>query len=93
MALHGFLGCGEDFQPLVAAYDWPEVFWVCPDLPGHERGQDAGGRVDLAALDHLMDGWLEAPMQYAKGTKMGFMGVKDLQARADVIAYIESLNE
>jgi len=40
-----------------------------------------------------LDGWLKAPMQYAKGTKMGFMGVKDLQARADVIAYIESLNE
>lgn len=40
-----------------------------------------------------LDGWLEAPMQYAKGTKMGFMGVKDQQARADVIAYIESLNE
>lgn len=40
-----------------------------------------------------LDGWLEAPMQYAKGTKMGFMGLKDRQARADVIAYIESLSK
>ncbi len=38
-----------------------------------------------------LDGWLENPRGYAPGNKMGFPGVKDIQARADIIAYIESL--
>ncbi len=36
--------------------------------------------------------WLTKPAEYAKGTKMTFMGVPDAQARANVIAYLRSLS-
>ncbi len=45
------------------------------------------GAWTLEALDE----WLTNPRAYAPGNKMGFPGVKDLQARADIIAYIGSI--
>jgi cytochrome c len=36
--------------------------------------------------------WLLNPMQYAPGTRMGFLGVKDVKDRADIIAYMRSLS-
>ncbi|MBS0644319.1 MAG: c-type cytochrome [Acetobacteraceae bacterium] len=36
--------------------------------------------------------WLAKPMDYAKGTKMTFMGVPDSKARANIIAYLRSLS-
>jgi cytochrome c len=40
-----------------------------------------------------MDAWLKAPKAFAAGTKMGFGGLKNDQARADVLAYLASLSD
>ncbi|HUI18873.1 MAG TPA: cytochrome c family protein [Alphaproteobacteria bacterium] len=37
--------------------------------------------------------WLAGPQQLAPGTKMTFVGIKDEQQRADVIAYLNSLSD
>jgi cytochrome c len=34
--------------------------------------------------------WLLAPQQYAPGTRMGYVGLKDVQDRANVIAYLRA---
>jgi cytochrome c len=39
-----------------------------------------------------LSAWLLAPAQYAPGTRMGFVGLKDVQDRANVIAYLRSLS-
>lgn len=38
-----------------------------------------------------LDAWLENPRAFAPGTSMAYGGLDDVQERADVIAYIESL--
>jgi cytochrome c2 len=42
-------------------------------------------------LDNL-NAWLENPRGFAQGTSMSYAGLRDMQDRANVIAYIESLN-
>jgi len=37
--------------------------------------------------------WLNSPKAYAPGTKMSYVGVKDDQTRADVIAYLRTLSD
>ncbi|GAA0667273.1 cytochrome c [Sphingomonas insulae] len=37
-----------------------------------------------------MDAWLAAPRRFAPGTSMGFPGLADPLARADLIAYLQS---
>lgn len=38
-----------------------------------------------------LDGFLENPKKYAKGTKMGFSGLKKIGDRANLIAYLETV--
>jgi len=65
---------------------------------GREIGSVEGFRYSGAlpegewTLENL-DAWLEAPRDFAPGTSMAYRGLSDVQDRADVIAYIESLNE
>ncbi len=40
-----------------------------------------------------LDGFLADPKGFAKGTKMGFAGVKKPKARAHLIAYLRSLSD
>ncbi|EBA05389.1 cytochrome c552 [Rhodobacteraceae bacterium HTCC2150] len=40
-----------------------------------------------------LQAFLEAPKKYAPGTKMAFNGLKKIQDRANVIAYIDSLDD
>jgi cytochrome c2 len=42
-------------------------------------------------LDNL-NAWLENPRGFAQGTSMSYAGLRDMEDRANVIAYIESLN-
>lgn len=58
-----------------------EGFGYSDALKGH------GGDWTPENLDH----WLESPKDYAPGTKMAFAGLKKVQDRADVIAYLASL--
>ncbi len=53
------------------------------------------------ALSSLKDSWtpenldrfLLAPQQYAKGTRMAFTGLKKPEDRADVVAYLQSIQK
>lgn len=51
------------------------------------RGLD--GQWDYEALD----AYLASPSGYAPGTNMGFIGVQNDKARADIIAYMRSLSD
>lgn len=45
LALHGFTGSGEDFNPLRAAMGESAYRWICPDFMGH-GGSDAPPNID-----------------------------------------------
>ena len=47
-----------------------------------------GGVWDAEALNH----WLENPKGYIPGNKMSFAGLKKVEDRADLVAYLETLN-
>ena len=49
---------------------------------------EMGGVWDVNALN----GFLENPKKYAPGTKMGFAGLKKETDRANLIAYLDSMN-
>ncbi len=40
-----------------------------------------------------LNGFLTKPKDYAPGTTMGFAGLKKPQDRADVIAYLDSIDD
>jgi cytochrome c len=40
-----------------------------------------------------LSGFLEKPSSYAPGTSMSFSGLKKVEDRADVIAYLDSLDD
>jgi len=67
------------------------------DIVGRPIGSVDGFRYSGAlpegewTLDNL-SAWLENPRGFAKGTSMSYAGLRDMQDRANVIAYIESLN-
>lgn len=70
LALHGFTGCGNDFAPLQAYL--PTVTWICPDLPGHERGRPTVQPVSLDAVDALLEGCTEGmPPLWVLGYSLG----------------------
>lgn len=48
--------------------------------------------VDVWTPDAL-NGFLESPKKYAPGTSMGFNGLPKVEDRADVIAYLDSLDD
>ena len=49
----------------------------------------AGGN-GLIWNDVTLDGFLQSPTTYVRGTRMGYAGVKDDQERADLIAYLKA---
>lgn len=51
---------------------------------------DANKNSGITWTKEKMFQYLENPMRVVPGTKMAFAGLKDAQARADVIAYLES---
>ncbi len=53
---------------------------------------DAMKRANWVWDRHTLDRLLADPLQVVPGTTMGYAGVKDPQARADLIAYFEQAN-
>ena len=49
--------------------------------------QKLSGKWDLQSLD----GFLKDPKEWAPGTKMSFVGIKNINDRANIIAYLKSL--
>jgi cytochrome c len=46
---------------------------------------------DRAWTPEEMDAWLEDPKGYAPGNKMTFAGIRDIEDRANLIAYLETI--
>ena len=54
VALHGFTGCGADFEPFANACAGS---WLCPDLPGH------GANTALACSTDSTTQWLQGILE------------------------------
>ena len=73
----------------------PSLFGVVSRPSGQVTGyhysdanRKSGLTWDVATLDH----YLTAPSQLVPGTRMTFPGVKNLQQRADLIAYVATVH-
>ncbi len=65
---------------------------------GREIGSVDGFRYSGALPEGVwtveeMDPWLENPRDYAPGTSMGYAGLRNVQDRADLIAWLDSLDD
>ena len=65
---------------------------------GRKVGTEAGYTYSEAVGTHggvwtpeNLDHFLTKPKSFIPGTKMGFAGIRDVQERADVVAYLESV--
>ncbi|WP_372892515.1 c-type cytochrome [Rhodosalinus sp.] len=68
------------------------------DVIGREIGSVDGFRYSGALPEgewtvDEMNAWLEAPRDYAPGTSMAYAGLRDMQDRADLVAWLESLQD
>ncbi|HXQ49718.1 MAG TPA: cytochrome c family protein [Stellaceae bacterium] len=77
----------------------PNLYGVVGDEIAHARGnydfsaalkQAGGGKT---WTPDLLNDWLFKPQNFAKGTKMTFIGVPKAKDRADIIAYLNSLSD
>jgi len=57
------------------------------------RYSDALMGLDGAWTPDELSAWLENPREYAPGNRMGYPGLKDEQDRANVVAYMDSLDD
>ncbi|APX89513.1 cytochrome c family protein [Brevirhabdus pacifica] len=59
-------------------------------VPGFSYSGALKAVADVWSPEHL-DGFLKNPKGYAPGTKMGFSGLKDVEDRANLIAYLGTI--
>jgi cytochrome c len=57
------------------------------------RYSDAMKRADLVWNEATLDKWLASPEKVVPGTTMTFPGLKEYQARQDVVAYLKAVSE
>jgi cytochrome c len=73
----------------------PHLFGIVDRAVGAADGFGYSGALvavaDVWTAENL-DGFLESPKGFAPGTKMGFSGLKKPKDRANLIAYLQSLN-
>jgi cytochrome c len=60
---------------------------------GFQRYSDALKVSGLTWDDATLDKWLENPARLVPGTAMTFPGIKDAQARQDLVAYLRAVDE
>ena len=60
-----------------------------PNFP-YSPAMKKAGAAGLVWNEATLDKFLESPMKYIPGTRMGYAGVKDSQERADLIAYLKA---
>jgi len=70
------------------------------ELVGRKSGTVTGFAYSKANLDSnvnwtpdILDVYLENPKKFMPGTKMSFAGLKKPQERADIIAYLEKMQD
>ena len=60
---------------------------------GFLRYSDALRRAGVTWSDAMLDKWLASPERLVPGTSMTFPGIKESQARQDVIAFLKAVDE
>jgi cytochrome c len=72
----------------------PHLFGVVDRAVGSVAGYGYSGALGAVAdvwdADHL-NGFLANPKSYAPGTKMGFAGLKNVDDRANLVAYLATI--
>ena len=63
-----------------------------PNFP-YSPAMKKAGAAGLVWNETTLDAFLENPMKYVPGTRMGYAGVKDSQERADLIAYLKQATQ
>jgi cytochrome c len=77
----------------------PNLYGVVGDEIAHDRGNfDFSDALKKAGAGKtwtpdLLNQWLFKPQDFAKGTKMTYVGEPKTKARADIIAYLNSLSD
>lgn len=76
----------------------PSLFNVIGRQPASVEGFRYSKAMEEFAADHVWDeetlsSYLEKPKDLVSGTKMAFVGLKKLEDRADVIAYLKQFSE
>lgn len=66
------------------------VAGTIPDFP-YSTAMKKAGAAGLVWSDVTLDKFLENPLKYLPGTRMGYAGIKDGQERADLIAYLKKV--
>ena len=57
---------------------------------GYKKYSDAMKSIGIVWNEETLDGYLEKPRAYVKGTRMVFAGLRKEEDRANVIAYLKS---
>ena len=77
----------------------PSLHGMVGHVPGTADGYNfskamkAYGESGIVWNEKALDAFLESPRKAVKGTKMGFSGLKTVEQRADVIAYLKQAAE
>ncbi|GLR68348.1 hypothetical protein GCM10010909_30290 [Acidocella aquatica] len=82
LAKGGAAGVGPNLYGIIGA----KAF----SAPGFSYSAAVKSKAGAAWTDDTLSAWLENPMGYAPGTMMAYPGIKNAQARANVIAYLNS---
>jgi cytochrome c len=64
-------------------------------VPGfaYSPAMKKAGENGLVWTEQTLDGFLQSPTTYVRGTRMGYAGIKDDQERADLIAYLKAATQ
>ena len=57
----------------------------------YSRGMQEAGVEGLRWTETTLDGYIENPRVYLRGTRMAFSGIRDAASRRDLIAYLKTL--
>lgn len=73
----------------------PNLYGVVGAVHGHMEGfnYSAALKAKTGPWDYEeLNAWLDKPSTYAPGTRMTFVGLKSIEQRADIVAYLRTLS-
>ena len=89
MACHS-VAAGEQMTGPTLAHIWNRK---AGSVEGFLRYSDPLKRADVFWNEATLDKWLANPEKFIPGTSMTFPGLKENQARQDVVAYLKAVSE